>query len=504
MHLMKLKTLKIYQQISISFALVLLIFILSGINQYVRIKQLGHLQHQGAKRANDAIIAEEASALSFQLYRVIADAHINRNKEETKRQWDLIVREVEMDFKVLSTLIDTQQEQKDFDKARHAKNKIITLFESELQALLFSTDPDTETRVREIDAELDVYVKDMYLALQDISNAFVVENENGDLVFDRTLSNVILVSIVFITIATLISVALIVLTTRNIVNRLGGEPNELDEIAKSLAAGKLNIRFDKKRKGVVGNMQSMVIKLQEIVAEINIAVKNLAIAGEQINNTAQEISQGASEQASTVEEVSSTMEEMVSNIEQNAYNSLETERISIAAKDGMEEVKKKTLHAVESNKNITEKVGFINDIAIQTNLLALNAAVESAHAGALGKGFAVVAAEVRKLAEQSKLAADEIAELANNSYDIADQAGIEMVEMLPNVQTTTQLVQEIVAASNEQKNGSQQISSAVQQLNNISQNSAASSEELASSSEELANQANQLEKMVAFFKTEDD
>jgi methyl-accepting chemotaxis protein len=215
------------------------------------------------------------------------------------------------------------------------------------------------------------------------------------------------------------------------------------------------------------------------------------------------MSQGASEQASSVEEVSSTMEQIAANVEQNTENAQQTEKISISAQMGISEVSEGANKAVEASRVIAQKIQIINDIAFQTNILALNAAVEAARAGEHGKGFAVVAAEVRKLAERSKVAADEIVGLTQNSLELAEGAGSKMAEILPDIEKTTKLVQEIAAASLEQNNGAGQVNSAVQQLNSVTQQNAAASEELATNAEELASQAQQLKDLVSYFKVDD-
>ncbi|HEX3007193.1 MAG TPA: methyl-accepting chemotaxis protein, partial [Bacteroidales bacterium] len=132
---------------------------------------------------------------------------------------------------------------------------------------------------------------------------------------------------------------------------------------------------------------------------------------------------------------------------------------------------------------------------------ALNAAVEAARAGEHGRGFAVVAGEVRKLAERSKIAADEIVGIASKSVELVEGAGLKLNEMLPEVNKTSKLVQEIAAASMEQSNGSGQVNSAIQQLNDVTQQNAAASEELATSAEELASQADQMKEMIMYFRT---
>ena len=260
--------------------------------------------------------------------------------------------------------------------------------------------------------------------------------------------------------------------------------NQKDEI------GQLNQSFNK-----------MTIKLKEIVQNIMDGADNIADASMQMSATSQQMSQGASEQASSTEEVSSSMEQMTSNILQNTDNALQTDKISAVALDGVNKVGKASQQSLTSIKEIAQKITIINDIAFQTNILALNAAVEAARAGEQGKGFAVVAAEVRKLAERSKIAADEIGILSKTSVDVTEGAGKLMTDLAPEIQKTAKLVQEIAAASQEQNNGAEQINSAIQQLNSVTQQNSASAEELASSSEELAGQAEQLKEIVSFFKT---
>ncbi|MCG8701133.1 MAG: methyl-accepting chemotaxis protein, partial [Bacteroidales bacterium] len=226
-------------------------------------------------------------------------------------------------------------------------------------------------------------------------------------------------------------------------------------------------------------------------------------ASTHLSSSSEQLSQGANEQASSIEEVSSTMEQISANIEQNNQNAQQTEKVSEEANIRIKEVAKKSQKAVDANKQIVEKITVINDIAFQTNLLALNAAVEAARAGEHGKGFAVVAAEVRKLAENSKKAAEEVVGLAQTGLKFTEEARETMLQTIPEIEDTSKMVQEISVASLEQKNGAGQITSAIQQLNSVTQQTASSSEELATSAEELAGQAEQLRGVISFFDTGD-
>jgi len=278
-------------------------------------------------------------------------------------------------------------------------------------------------------------------------------------------------------------------------------------IAQTIAQGDLTITVDKElmsQKDEIGDLsrafQLMVDKLKDVIGSVISGSENIASASQQMSGTAQQMSQGSTEQASSAEEVSSSMEQMAANIQQNTDNSKQTESIARKAENGIVESNKASGEAVTAMRDIAEKIGIIEEISRQTNILALNAAVEAARAGEHGKGFAVVAAEVRKLAERSQVAAAEINKLSRFGVDVSDEAGKKLSAIVPDIQKTAQLIQEIAAASIEQNSGADQVNSAIQQLNQVTQQNAAASEEMATSSEELASQADQLLEMVSYFK----
>jgi methyl-accepting chemotaxis protein len=276
--------------------------------------------------------------------------------------------------------------------------------------------------------------------------------------------------------------------------------------SKKISQGDLNVEVDIKSKDELGTisetLQIMIKALREIVGSIVSGADYIASASQHISTNSQQVAQGASEQASSVEEISSSMEQMLANIEQNTQNSQHTEKISSNAAQFMIKLGASTTKSLDSIRSISEKISIINDIAFQTNILALNASVEAARAGDHGKGFAVVAAEVRKLAERSKIAADEIVELSRSSVQVTEEAAQFLEQALPEIQKTATLIKEITAASLEQNIGAEQIKNALNQLNSVTQLNAAAAEEMATSSEELTSQADQLDDLVSFFKTD--
>jgi len=220
--------------------------------------------------------------------------------------------------------------------------------------------------------------------------------------------------------------------------------------------------------------------------EVLLIGESVASSSQQTSSSSEELSQGAAEQASAAEEASSAIEQMTSNIMQNSENAQATEKIAMQTSSDAIDGGKAVKQTVEAMKDIAEKINIIEEIARQTNLLALNAAIEAARAGEHGKGFAVVAAEVRKLAERSQKASGQISELSSSSVEIAERAGQLLGTIVPNIQRTAELVQEISAASAEQKSGSEQINKAIQQLDLVIQQNASSAEEMASTAEEMS------------------
>lgn len=302
----------------------------------------------------------------------------------------------------------------------------------------------------------------------------------------------------------LLDIALVIINGIG-VNRLLVRPLErLLTVANAVADGDFTQEIAIAQKDEIGQLaaalQVMMGQLTSVIEQVQQAVENVTLSSQQMSASASQMSNGATSQAAAAEEASSSMEEMTANIRQNTENAMQTEQLASKAADDARQSGQAVAKSVVAMQTIAKKIAVIEDITSQTRMLSLNATIEAARAQEYGKGFAVVAAEVRSLAERSQEAASEITTLTQSGVQVAENAGDMLVKLVPDIQQTAELVQEISAASREQTAGTQHINQAIQQLDQVTQQHSATSEELAATAEEMADQAEQLRQTVAFFK----
>lgn len=497
-----MKNLKIGQKLLISFAIVLILLTSVNVYSYYGIQKLKQIESQGVKRNQNALRSKQASYIGERIFKIITDAEIDRDFIALKKKWQIVKDSTEADMKYVESIVDNDKDKKYVKQARESYNDLIRIFEKEMWPLIENSEYDmaTETKIKEYDMLTDEIAMKMSAPLDSIGKSIIAISSKEELKFAKTSNQISYIALITNILVVIFALLLVYI----LINLIAKPLTKGVDFAKEIASGNLNASLEIDQKDEVGilaiELKNMAVRLKEIMLNIIIGVDNILDVSQQMSKTSEQLSMGASQQASSAEEVSSSMEQMVANIEQNTENAQQTEKIVLVATKKIKEGSSSTNIAVDSMKNIADKIKIINDIAFQTNILALNAAVEAARAGEHGKGFAVVASEVRKLAERSKVAADEIDSLSKNGVQISDIAGKQLNELVPEIEKTAKLIQEITASSIEQNSGANQVNGALQNLNQITQQNASSSEEMSSTSEELANQAEHLRELISFFK----
>jgi methyl-accepting chemotaxis protein len=367
-----------------------------------------------------------------------------------------------------------------FNKIKHLAAEVNTP-ESKAEAYTISLNEATNTATEAVGI-LDTIV------LKNKAQLASIETRTTEM-YNTGHRNMIVLFVLIVLVAALVFYVIISSITRSV--------NQV----KRIAAGDLEVNYNKRPGDELQvAIRNMATNLQEIVYGIISGADTITSASQQLSAVSQQMSSGATEQAASAEEVASSMEEMTLNIQQNNDNSVATEKIASKSAADILESNRAVNSTEVSMKEITGKITVIGEIARQTNLLALNAAIEAARAGDQGKGFAVVAAEVKKLAERSQVAANEINQLSSSGIEIAGRSGKLLEQVVPDIERTSRLVKEISASGKEQNGSAEQINFALRQLNHVIQQNAAVSEEVAASSEELMVQAEQLRQAVGFFR----
>ncbi|BDG01470.1 methyl-accepting chemotaxis protein [Anaeromyxobacter oryzae] len=277
--------------------------------------------------------------------------------------------------------------------------------------------------------------------------------------------------------------------------------------AERIAGGDLRDAVEVTSRDELGDLQAAIRTMGErlatVIGEVRGGAEALTTAAGQVSATAQQLATGTGEQASSVEETTASLEEMSASIGNNAETSRRTEATARDGAQAADEGGRAVAETVDAMRSIAEKISIIDEIAYQTNLLALNAAIEAARAGEHGKGFAVVATEVRKLAERSQKAAKEIGEVATRSVSVADRSGRVLGELVVTIRKTSDLVNEVSAASQEQLAGVSQVSRAMAVVDQVTQRNASAAEELSSTAEEVAAHASTLQRLMEFFRVDE-
>jgi len=354
-----------------------------------------------------------------------------------------------------------------------------------------------DKQVRGIDRELNTNIDSLVDKIRELEVHLVESVEQQAITDIADLERTLLIGAGLL----IILIVIVVLAfLRSVMAPLQRAVEVADRISKGDLTQSVLVDRNDELGALLASLSEMRERLYAVISNVSDGVDSLVSASTEVTNTAQQLSEGSSSQAASMEETATSMEEMSASISQNAENSATAESIATKGARDASDAMTSVSNTSEAMKVITDRIKIIEEIAYQTNLLALNAAIEAARAGDHGRGFAVVASEVRKLAERSQESAGEISGMAVSSVGVAEKSNTLLQALLPSIQQTSELVQEVANASAEQARSVQQVSIATSSVDSIAQSNAALSEELSATAHSLANQAEQLREQVAFFR----
>ncbi len=329
-----------------------------------------------------------------------------------------------------------------------------------------------------------------------------------------------LLTVLFDTLVVLALAAAIVFTTLFMKQRLVRRLEDTSEALDKLSSGNLSVKIDQRKNDLVEvarlnttleafrdsmrQADAMKVSMQEVLSNALKSSRSVAAVSTELEGSSATISQGARSQAASAQQATAAVHQMTANMKQSADNAAQTEKIAVQAADRAQSSSTAVSSAIEAMRTIAEQISVVQEIARQTDLLALNAAVEAARAGEHGKGFAVVASEVRKLAERSQQTASEISELSAQTVDAAGKAGETLDELVPDIQRTAELVQEISASTREQNIGAEQINDAIRSLDEVIRQNSAASDQAKERAQDLSMQAEELKQIISAFDSNDE
>jgi methyl-accepting chemotaxis protein len=496
-----LKNMSIGKRLAIGFGLIVLLLISMGLSGYLGLEAI---TRETLKVLNgDAKIvtlSARVKATTLELRRFEKDTELNMDDPQIRIDYVTKWRGQQQKLHDVLAELDKFQLSTEDKLAVQSMRADMVIYEGGFTKVLGMIEQSKLHTPQEANQTITQY-KDSIHRLEDAATDLT--NRHAEVLVpmvEEIAKTTITTLVAFSVVAIFVSIIITLVISRGITKPI----QDVVEVVETISAGDLTKTINADRGDEIGRllgaMAKMTGKLNEMIGEVRMGAGSVSTAAAQVASSASSVSQGTSEQAAAVEQVTSSMEEMNASISQNAENSRKMEQMARKGAQDAGQSGQAVQEAVTAMKLIAEKIAVIEEIAYQTNMLALNAAIEAARAGEHGRGFAVVAGEVRNLAERCRTAAQEIGGLAAANVQIAERSGGLLTELVPAIQKTADLVQEVASTSREQAAGVNQINGAISQVGLVTQRNAAGAEELSSTAEELASQAEALQEMISFFR----
>ncbi len=508
---------KMYSLIGL-FAFGMLVIIVLA---WLGVSKLERLQDEGNARAEDGVLATEASFVGAELYQVVADSVINNNLAESAKAWQAEKERAGKEIAAIEHVVDTDEERQFAKLAHQAYSDFVRIYEDEMLPLLHAEQKNAAA-ISAVDARLDAEEVKLVGNIKKIREALVNESHEADKEFDATgkATNVslLVIGMAILFVALLFGIGI----TRNVMRQLGGDPKEVAQVVNTMAAGDFSQQPRKLPEpgSLLANayrmqtsLREMIVKVKSQAGQVGDMAHSLAASAKQISANVNHESDAVSSMAAAIEEMSVSTSHISergdsakriasdsrSNAEQGAHVVNKTVSGLLLTAQEIESASGEVSRLGEDASRISDVVKVIKEIADQTNLLALNAAIEAARAGEQGRGFAVVADEVRKLAERTANATNEINQMSAKIGEVVGHAldGMDKVvkttgQGVTDAETAQSSIASIQQSFGEVASAIDEISASLAEQNVAATDLARNTERVAQMSEENSSAAQSL------------
>lgn len=316
------------------------------------------------------------------------------------------------------------------------------------------------------------------------------------------INGLVLVLIIF-------SITIALRVSHSIFRKVGGEPLWVMETAQAIAQGDLTLNtgdgrsLEEDTESILGNIQAMTRQLSQVVHRVKDVTFSINDKSDVMDQASAEMLEGATTQASASEEAAISMAHMAQNMDENVHHSQEAAQVAREAAKNAQSTGIIMVKALESIQEIAQRITVIEEITLQTQVLSLNASIEATKSKEHGQGFAVIASEIRNLAQRSQQAATQINQLARSSVQVTEQAGKMLSNLVPEIEKTAVLIEQINRHTVAQTQNSNQINQAIQQLRQVMDRNGTVAQNLKEIAAALSLESNNLARTVEFFRVSD-